>query len=84
MGSPDIRGGDGGRLLSEVELLGKFFYNRGVLQLQAGDIAEGTSLLRRSLLFNAQDDDARRNLAAGLNNWAVEHCRERHSRMRLL
>jgi hypothetical protein len=67
----------GGRVLSQVELLGKFFYNRGVLQLQAGRYAEGTALLRTSLLLDAWDEDARTNLAAGLNNWAVEHCREK-------
>lgn len=65
------------RPLTEIELLGKFFYNRGVLQLQTGRFAEGTGLLRTSLLLDARDEDARTNLAAGLNNWAVEHCREK-------
>lgn len=67
----------GARSLTDIELLGKFFYNRGVQQSQAGKYAEGTALLQTSLQLDARDGDARANLAAGLNNWAVEHCREK-------
>jgi len=65
----------GGRTLSQVELLGKFFYNRGVEQLHSQQHAQGVTLLRTSLALDPADSDARSNLAAGLNNWAVEHCR---------
>lgn len=66
---------DGDRTLSDIELLGKFYYNHGVQRLQAGKYVEGTTLLRTSLTLDPADADARANLAAGLNNWAVEHCR---------
>lgn len=68
-------GGD--RSLTDVELLGKFYYNRGVQRLRAGQYAAGTALLRKSLILDVRDDDARMNLAAGLNNWAVEFCRDK-------
>lgn len=68
---------DGDRSLTDIELLGKFYYNRGVQRLQAGQYAEGTALLRTSLVLDAHDDDARTNLAAGLNNWAVAFCRDK-------
>lgn len=70
----------GSRQLSAVELLGKFYYNRGVERLRAGDYAGGLSLLRTSLKLDPADHDARTNLAAGLNNWAVERCRDKRYR----
>jgi len=65
-----------GRGLSQVELIGKFFYNRGIEQLHARKYEAGIELLRTSLQLDSADGDARTNLAAGLNNWAVERCRE--------
>jgi tetratricopeptide (TPR) repeat protein len=65
------------RRLTPIELLGKFYYNRGVEQLRAGQFAEGLALLETSLQLDPADADARENLLAGLNNWAVEHCRQR-------
>jgi hypothetical protein len=63
------------RQLTVVELLGKFYYNRGVEQLCAGRFEAGVALLETSLRLDPADADASENLAAGLNNWAVEHCR---------
>jgi tetratricopeptide (TPR) repeat protein len=65
------------RPLTDIELLGKFYYNRGVQRLRVAQYVEGTALLRTSLVLDARDDDARTNLAAGLNNWAVEFCRDK-------
>jgi len=65
------------RRLTPVELLGKFYYNRGVEELRAGRFAAGLALLQVSLQFDPADADARENLLAGLNNWAVEHCRQK-------
>ncbi|HEY2416236.1 MAG TPA: hypothetical protein VGI40_28605 [Pirellulaceae bacterium] len=62
------------RVLSPIELLGKFYYNRGIELLRAGGYQEGVSLLRTSLALDPSDDDTRANLVAGLNNWAVEEC----------
>jgi tetratricopeptide (TPR) repeat protein len=63
------------RQITAVELLGKFYYNRGVELLRERQYAEGIELLKTSLALDPADDDARANLVAGLNNWAVEHCR---------
>jgi hypothetical protein len=63
------------RQLTLIELLGKFYYNRGVEQLREGRFEAGLTLLETSLQLDPADSDARENLAAGLNNWAVEHCR---------
>ena len=63
------------RRLTVPELLGKFYYNRGIEKLRAGEYAAGLALLETSLQLDPADRDARENLAAGLNNWAVEHCR---------
>ena len=64
-----------GRRISPIELLGKFYYNRGVEQLKEERFAEGIELLQRSLEFDPDDANARANLAAGFNNWAVEQLR---------
>lgn len=66
-----ISGDASSRQLSQVQLLGKFFYNRGIQQLRHKDFAEGISQLEIALELDAEDADARANLLAGLNNWAV-------------
>jgi tetratricopeptide (TPR) repeat protein len=63
------------RQLTPVELLGKFYYNRGVELLKTGQFADGIKLLETSLELDPADRDARANLLAGLNNWAVEQLR---------
>ncbi len=64
------------RPLSWTEVLAKIYYNRGLECLHAQRYAAGTDLLRTSISLDAADADARLNLAAGLNNWAVEQCRQ--------
>jgi hypothetical protein len=59
------------RRITPVELLGRFYYNRGVLALRASEFSTGTALLRTSLRLDPRDADARENLLAGINNWAV-------------
>lgn len=61
------------RRITPIELLGKFFYNRGVELLKDRQFAEGIELLTTSLALDPADVDARANLVAGLNNWAVDH-----------
>lgn len=63
------------RQLTMVELLGKFYYNRGVELLKQQQFAEGNELLRISLDLDPMDRDARANLVAGYNNWAVDYLR---------
>jgi tetratricopeptide (TPR) repeat protein len=73
----DAEGEESGeRSLGQIELLGKFYYNRGIARLEERDFEAGLALLAQSLVLDPADADARANLAAGLNNWAVEHCRE--------
>jgi tetratricopeptide (TPR) repeat protein len=62
----------GERKISPVELLGKFYYNRGIELLKEQRFAEGIELLERALRLDPADQDARANLVAGLNNWAVD------------
>jgi len=64
----------GARRITPVELLGKFYYNRGVQMLRDRRFAEGVELLKVSLTLDPADADARANLAAGFNNWAAEQC----------
>ncbi len=66
-----------GRQLTTVELIGKFYYNRGVQLLERQQFAAGVGFLEMSLGFDPTDKDARENLVAGLNNWAVKEYRLR-------
>lgn len=66
----------GERRLNTIELLGKFYYNRGVARLEQGEFAAGLAMLEASSQLDPHDADARSNLAAGLNNWAVTMFRE--------
>jgi tetratricopeptide (TPR) repeat protein len=65
----------GGRQITPHELVGKFYYNRGVQLLARGQYEAGLDLMRTALAHDPQDNDARENLLAGLNNWAAEHMR---------
>lgn len=69
---PLARGG--GRRLSRTELLGKFYYNRGVEMLKQEQFEKGLELLRIAVRLDGQDQDARANLVAGINNWAAHCC----------
>lgn len=62
------------RALSDVQLLGKIYYNRGVSALEKQDFAQAISLLHRSLKLDPQDEPARNNLLAAHNNWALALC----------
>lgn len=63
-----------GRVLAPVELLGKFYYNRGVELLRREEYAGGLQLLAISMRLDADDRNARTNFVAGVNNWAAAHC----------
>ncbi len=69
-----------GRRLTTEELLGKFYYNRGVQLLAQGQYAEGLAHMRTALALDPLDGDARENLLAGINNWAAQHLRARRYR----
>jgi len=65
-----------GRKLSDVQLVAKLYYNRGVACFREGDFDRGLRLTRRSLKLDPRDEVARGNILAGLNNWALSLCRE--------
>jgi len=73
------------RQITPLQLVGKFYYNRGLTLLQQARHAEGLDCIRASLQLDPGDREARGNLLAGLNNWAVTLCgQERFSEARLL
>ena len=59
------------RRITPVELVGKFYYNRGLELLEAQSFAAGIEALRIACQLDPHDADARTNLLAGLNNWAL-------------
>ena len=73
------------RQITPLQLVGKFYYNRGLTLLQQGRHAEGLECIRASLQLDPGDREARRNLLAGINNWAVTLCgQDRFAEARLL
>jgi tetratricopeptide (TPR) repeat protein len=62
------------RELSDCELLGKIYYNRGVSLLEKHDYAGAIELLRQGLALDPLDEPARNNLLAAHNNWALALC----------
>jgi len=62
------------RELSDVQLVSKIFYNRGVSQLEAKRFAEAFELLETSLELDPDDPLAVENWCAALNNWALAEC----------
>lgn len=59
------------RRLTEVQLIGKLFYNRGVALLSQQRFDEATEAFQRALLWDPQDRSASQNLLAALNNGAL-------------
>ena len=59
------------RQLSNVELVAKIYYNRGVSLLEKKAFDNAIDLLNISLKLDPIDLPAHENLAAGLNNWAL-------------
>jgi len=62
------------RAISPVQLLGRIYYNRALAALEQRDFAAAVNLLQVSIMLDEQDRDARENLLAGLNNWALSLC----------
>jgi tetratricopeptide (TPR) repeat protein len=59
------------RRITPVQLVGKFYYNRGVELLEQRAFEPGVEALRIACQLDPHDADARTNLLAGLNNWAL-------------
>ncbi len=66
-----------GRILSDVALVGKVYYNRGIELLEKGRFPESVAATRTALRLDPDDAAAANNLLAAYNNWALDLC-ERH------
>ena len=62
------------RALSDIEVLGKLFYNRATDKLDSKKYAAACELLRTSLVLDPADSAARENLLAAINNWSLQRC----------
>lgn len=62
------------RTLSDVEVLGKLFYNRATDKLELQEFAAACELLRTSMALDPADGAARENLLAAINNWSLQQC----------
>ena len=65
------------RPLSEVQLVGKLFYNLGVAKLAQQRFDEAAGLFRTALTWDPQDQAAGQNLLAALNNGALALANQR-------
>jgi tetratricopeptide (TPR) repeat protein len=59
------------RTITPIQLVGKVYYNRGITQLERREFAAGIESLQHACRLDPLDADARTNLLAGLNNWAL-------------
>jgi tetratricopeptide (TPR) repeat protein len=62
------------RPLSPVQLVAKVYYNRGVARLGRERFREAVAALETSVQLDPDDEMARENLLAAINNWALAHC----------
>ncbi len=63
------------RVLTDVQLVAKIYYNRAVVLLKANAHAAALPWLLRATGLDPDDALARNNLLACLNNWALEETR---------
>lgn len=64
------------RDISDVALLGRFFYNQGITHAKQADFARAVEAARLSCQFDPDDHAAHTNLLATLNNWSLSLCRK--------
>lgn len=62
------------RQLTDVQLLGKVYYNLGVSALEARRFADASESLHMAARLDAWDLAARDNRLATFNNWALAEC----------
>ncbi len=60
-----------GREVSDLQLVGKIFYNRGVYFLEHERFPEALEQLNVSLQFDMHDNTAKSNRLAAFNNWVL-------------
>ncbi|MFT7638632.1 MAG: tetratricopeptide (TPR) repeat protein [Pirellulaceae bacterium] len=66
------------RCLSEVQLLGKVFYNRGIQAAEKEQFSTAVKMFRYGVQLDRDDVAAKENLLATLNNWALHECQLDH------
>jgi len=59
------------RSIDSAQVIAKIYYNRGLEQLGRRQFEHAVALLHRSLQLDPRDADARENLLAAFNNWAL-------------
>ncbi len=64
------------REISDVALLGRFFYNQGITWAKQSEFAQAAQCARLSCQFDPGDPAAHANFLATLNNWSLSLCRE--------
>ena len=62
---------DSGRAISDTQLLGTIYYNRGVASLLERQYETAVVVNLRAIQLDPESHSARDNLLAGLNNWAI-------------
>lgn len=60
------------------QLLGRFYYNRGLAHLAAGNYREGVALSLAACRLDPDDEDAQANVLAGLRNWSATLSQAEH------
>ncbi|MGQ9771418.1 MAG: tetratricopeptide repeat protein, partial [Thermogutta sp.] len=63
--------GEGGRDVSDTQLLGTIYYNRGVAALLDRQFETAVVTNLRAIQLDPESHSARDNLLASLNNWAI-------------
>jgi len=65
---------DGGRRITDVQLVAKIYYNRGVSLLEERRFRDALDLLEIGHRLDQQDAIAWKNILACMNNWALSEC----------
>lgn len=73
-GFPASDPSNGGREITDVQLLAKIYYNRGVGLLEEKQFRRALDLLQIGYRLDPQDQVAWRNILACINNWALSEC----------
>ena len=62
------------REISDVALLGRFFYNHGITWAKQSQFSPAVRAAKLSCRFDPSDSSAHINLLATINNWALDVC----------
>lgn len=65
---------NGSRGITDVQLLAKVYYNRGVSLLEQDQFQQAFDLLQIGYRLDRQDEIAWKNILACMNNWALSEC----------